>query len=230
MNQFLATIAWLADAANWGGPDGVWARIAEHLYYSGLALFFASLIAIPLGIYIGHTGRGRTFVVVLSGAIRALPTLGLLTLLALWLNLGLQFTIVPATIVLSLLAVPTLLAATYSGIEAVDDDVVDGARASGFSEWQIISKVELALAMPIILGGVRSAVLQILATATVSAYLGLGGLGRLILDGLALTDYPRMLGGAIVVSVLALIADGVLLVLERLLMPRGVQLALGQRR
>ncbi|PIF04488.1 MAG: ABC transporter permease [Propionibacterium sp.] len=230
MNQFEATMAWLADAANWGGPDGIWARIAEHLYYSGLALFFASLIAIPLGIFIGHTGRGRTLVVVLSGAIRALPTLGLLTLLALSLGLGLQLTIVPATIVLSLLAVPTLLAATYSGIEAVDDDVVDGARASGFAEGQIITKVELALAAPIILGGIRSAVLQILATATVSAYLGLGGLGRLILDGLALTDYPRMLGGAIVVSALALIADGVLLALERLLMPRGVQLALGQRR
>ncbi|MFV0427884.1 MAG: ABC transporter permease [Arachnia sp.] len=230
MNQILAALAWLAEPENWTGPDGVLTRAGQHIGYSALALVVAAAIAVPLGIYIGHTGRGRTIAVALSGAVRALPTLGLLTLLALTMGLGLAWSIVPSTIVLALLAIPSLLAATYSGIDAADDDVVDGARATGLSEGQVIGWVELPLAAPIMFGGLRAAALQVIATATISAYLGLGGLGRYILDGLAMNDYPRMLAGAIVVCTLALVVDGLILAVQRLLVPLGVRIALGTAR
>ncbi len=229
MNALGDAVAWLVDPANWLGSQGLLVRLWEHTWYSGLALVVALVVAVPLGILIGHTGRGRTFVVALSGAVRALPSLGLLTLLAVTMGLGLRLAIVPSTIVLALLAIPSLLASTYSGIEAVPDTVVDGARATGLSEGQIVTRVELPLALPMMIGGLRAAVLQIIATATISAYLGLGGLGRPILDGLAVSDYPRMLGGAIAVALLALAADWVIQVAWRLLRPDGVRVAVGNR-
>lgn len=230
MNAFGDTARWLLDPANWLGPQGLLMRLWEHTWYSALALAVALVVAIPLGILIGHTGRGRTFAVALSGAVRALPSLGLLTLLAVTMGLGLRLAVAPSTIVLALLAIPSLLASTYSGIEAVPDTVVDGARSTGMSEAQVIARVELPLALPMMVGGLRAAVLQIIATATISAYLGLGGLGRPILDGLAVSDYPRMLGGAIAVAVLALVADWFIQVAERLLLPDGVRVAVGNRR
>lgn len=223
------TVAWLLDPANWLGSQGLLLRLREHTWYSALALAVALVVALPLGILIGHTGRGRTFVVALSGAVRALPSLGLLTLLAVSMGLGLRLAIVPSTIVLALLAIPSLLASTYSGIESVPDLVVDGARATGMTETQIVTRVELPLALPMMVGGLRAAVLQVIATATISAYLGLGGLGRPILDGLAVSDYPRMLASAIAVALLALAADWVIQVVQRRLLPDGVRVAVGNR-
>ncbi|MCC2593737.1 ABC transporter permease subunit [Tessaracoccus sp. OS52] len=227
MNQIVAALAWLADGANWSGSGGIIARTGEHLWYSVLALALAAVVAVPLGMYIGHTGRGRTFAVAASGAVRALPSLGLLTLLAVSMGLGLSWSIVPSTIVLALLAVPSLLAGTYSGFDSVADDVVDGARATGFSELQIVSRVELPLALPLMVGGLRAAALQVIATATISAYIGLGGLGRFILDGLSVSDYPRMLGGAIAVGGLALAVDLIIQIVQRTTIPRGVHVAVG---
>lgn len=227
MNQVLAALRWLADGANWVGAQGIGARLWEHTWYSLLALVIATAIAVPAGMLIGHTGRGRVVAVALSGAVRALPSLGLLTLLAVSMGLGLRWSIVPSTIVLALLAIPSLLAATYAGFDAVDADVVDGARATGLSETQIVGKVELPLALPMMVGGLRSALLQVIATATISAYLGLGGLGRFILDGLSVSDYPRMLGGAIMVVALALVADQVIQIVQRLAVPPGVRVAAG---
>lgn len=229
MNALGDAVSWLVDPANWRGPQGLLVRLWEHTWYSGLALAVALVVALPLGILIGHTGRGRTFAVALAGAVRALPSLGLLTLLAVTMGLGLRLAIVPSTIVLALLAIPSLLASTYSGIEAVPDTVVDGARATGLSEGQIVTRVELPLALPMMIGGLRAAVLQIIATATISAYLGLGGLGRPILDGLAVSDYPRMLASAIAVALLALAADWVIQIAWRLLLPDGVRVAVGNR-
>lgn len=230
MNQLWQGLLWFVDGANWAGPQGLGVRLWEHTWYSALALAVAVIVALPLGILIGHTGRGRTVAVAVSGAVRALPSLGLLTLLAVAMGLGIRLAIIPSTIVLALLAVPSLLAATYSGIEAVADDVVDGARATGMSEAQIVARVELPLARPMIVGGIRLALLQIIATATISAYLGLGGLGRPILDGLAVSDYPRMLGGAIAVALLALAADWLIQVVQRRSLPAGVRLAVGNPR
>lgn len=228
MNQLAQTWQLLTDPATWLGPAGMFALIGQHLAYTAIALAVSTLIAIPLGIFIGHTGKGQNLAVVISGASRALPSLGLLTFLAVTFGFGLRLALIPAIITLAVLAIPTLLAATYSGIAAVDDDVVDGARATGLSEAQLIGRVELPLAAVIIVGGFRSATLQVLSTATICAYLGLGGLGRPILDGLALSDYPRMLSGAIVVSLLALICDALLIGLGRLLTPTGVGVTQGR--
>ena len=227
MNQIIDAFGWLADPANWSGSGGISVRILEHLYYTALAIVLAIVIAVPAGLFIGHTGKGRSIAIGLTGALRALPSLGLLTFLAVIMGLGLNLVIVPSTIVLAILAIPPLLAAAYSGVEAVDGEVVDGARATGLNEWQIVSRVEVPLAGPLLVGGLRSAMLQVIATATLSAYLGLGGLGRFIFDGQAVRDYTQMLGGAIVVIALALAIDGLILLGKRLLLPPGVAIALG---
>ena len=227
MIQITDTFAWLVDPANWSGSSGIITRILEHLWYCLLALVLAIVIAVPAGLFIGHTGKGRAVAIGLTGALRALPSLGLLTLLAVTMGLGLNLAIVPSTIVLAILAIPPLLAASYSGVEAVDADVVDGARATGLNEWQIVARVEVPLAGPLLVGGLRSAMLQVIATATLSAYLGLGGLGRFIFDGQAVRDYTQMLGGAIVVIALALVIDGLILLAKKLLVPEGVGIALG---
>lgn len=217
-------IDWLTDPAHWQGADGVPARVLEHLGYSALAVVIAAVIAIPLGFWVGHTGRGRGLAVATSGALRALPTLGLLTFLAIVLNLKLSQAIIPSTIVLVVLAIPSLLAGAYAGVESVDPEVVDGARASGHSEAQVISSVELPLALPLLVGGLRSATLQVFATTTIAAYLGLGGLGRYLFDGLAVRDYSKMLAGAVLVTAIALIGDAVFALVQRLVTPRGVRL------
>ena len=228
MNYLTDAVGWILDPAHWAGADGIGTRLAEHVAYSLLALVLAAVVAIPLGLWVGHTGRGRGLVIGVSGALRSLPSLGLLTFLAIVLDLGLGLSIVPATIVLAVLAVPPLLAGTYAGVEALDPAVIDGARATGLSEAQIVTRVEVPLATPMILGGIRSAALQVLATATISAYLGLGGLGRYILDGLPVRDYPKMLAGALLVTILALLTDGILAVVQRATTSPGVRAALGQ--
>jgi osmoprotectant transport system permease protein len=173
----------------------------------------ASAIAIPLGLWIGHTGRLRGLAIALTGALRALPTLGLLTLVVIWRGIGLA----PPTVALVVLAIPPLLAGAYAGLEAVDAATVDAARAIGMTEWQVLGKVEVPLALPLILGGLRAAVLQVVATATIAAYIGLGGLGRYLIDGLAVRDYPQMAAGSVVIVVLALVLDGAFAVAQRAL-------------
>ncbi|QGF22898.1 ABC transporter permease [Raineyella fluvialis] len=227
MSFVLAAFAWMVDPAHWGGPGGIADRLIQHLLYSVLALVVAAVIALPLGLWIGHTGRGRTVAIGLSGALRALPSLGLLTFLTVAMGVGINQVLLPSTIVLAVLAAPPMLAGAYAGVEAIDHDVIDGARAVGMSERQIVTGVEMPLAAPMILGGIRSATLQVIATATIAAYLGLGGLGRLILDGLPVRDYPRMLAGALLVTLLALVIDAVLTLLQRLLTTAGVRAAIG---
>ena len=202
----------LTDGEHWSGDRGVPHRMVEHLGYTGLTVVVAAAIAIPIGLWIGHTGRLRGVAVALSGALRALPTLGVLTLIALRTGLG----ITPAVIALVLLAIPPLLAGAYAGLESVDRQTIDAARSIGMTEWQILTKVEVPLALPLIVGGVRSATLQVVATATVAAYIGLGGLGRYLIDGLAVSDYPRMAAGSVLVIALALALDGMFVVLQRI--------------
>ncbi|WP_221583900.1 ABC transporter permease [Microbacterium sp. G2-8] len=219
MNVFADAIGWILDPENWGGSAGIAARAGEHLAYSALTLVIAAAIAIPVGIWIGHTGRGREVVVPFTGALRALPTLGLVTLLALLLGSGL----LPPLIALVILAIPPVLAGTYSGIEAIDPETRGAARAVGFTTRQAVLQVELPLALPLIAGGIRSSALQVIATWTVAAFLPLGGLGRFLIDGLAVRDYAQMLGGSLVVIVIALVVDGMFAVTERVITPRGVR-------
>ncbi|WP_437582914.1 ABC transporter permease [Paramicrobacterium sp. CJ85] len=221
MSLFAAAFAWLFDAANWAGTNGIPIRTAEHVLYTLVTLLVAGIIGVGAGLYIGHTGRLKGFAVLLTGSLRALPTLGLLFLFALWLGIGLT----PVIIVLAVLAIPPLLAGTYSGIEAIERSTVDAARAMGMTEWQILAKVEIPLAMPLIVSGIRSAALQVIATATIAAYLPLGGLGRYVFDNLSLKRWDAVIGGAIVVTVLALIVDGLFALLERAVVSRGVRAA-----
>ena len=211
MNYLSQAIAWIADPANASGPNGVWARSWEHLWYTILAVVLASVIAIPLGYLVGHTGRGRGLVVASSGAARALPTLGVVTLFGLVLGIGL----VAPLVALVLLAIPSVLAGAYAGIEAIDPRTVDAARAMGMSEWQVLTRVEIPLGLPLLLGGLRSATLQVVATATLAAYVGAGGLGRFLFLGLKTQDYPQMLASALLVVALALIMEGVFEIAER---------------
>lgn len=203
-------VDWLTDGAHWTGGAGIPNRVLEHLGYTGLTLVVASAIAVPLGLYIGHTGRFRGLAIGVTGALRALPTLGVLTLLTLLLGLGLEAPILALTV----LAVPPLLAGVYAGVESVDPQTVDAARAQGMTEWQVLTRVEVPLGLPLVVGGFRAATLQVVATATVAAYVSLGGLGRYIFDGQAVRDYPQMVGGSVVVVVLALLLDGLFAVAQ----------------
>nr|WP_228047084.1 ABC transporter permease subunit [Saccharopolyspora sp. HNM0983] len=214
-------IAWLTDPAHWTGSDGVPAQTGRHLYYCVVSVALAALIAVPLGIGIGHTGRGAVAVVAASNALRALPTLGLVTLLALGWGIGEG----PALAGLVVLAVPAVLSGAYAGVRNAPADVVDAARGLGMTSWQRLWRVEVPLAVPLVLGGVRSAMLQVVATAAVAAYVGLGGLGRILLDGLKINDYAQMAAAAIAIAALAVLLDALLAGASRVLLPRGLRRA-----
>ena len=221
MNLFVDAWLWLVDPVNWQGSGSIPVRIGEHLFYTALAMVAAALIAIPLGWLIGHTGRGRELAVGISGAARALPTFGLLFLFVMLVGVTLRG---PSTVfVLVLLAIPPILAGAYAGLEVIDRRTIDAARGLGMTEWQILWKVEVPLGLPLLLGGLRSATLQVVATATLAAYVNLGGLGYDIVQGIALRRYDQMLGAAILVILLALLFDALFAVLERYAVPRGVR-------
>jgi osmoprotectant transport system permease protein len=206
MNFLQQALAFIFTAANWSGPAGLTARIVEHLQYTVSAVVFSLLIAVPIGLLIGHTGRGTFLVVTGVNALRALPTLGVLLLGVLLWGLGL----VPPTVALMLLGIPPLLAGTYSGIANVDPAVVDAARSMGMTETRVLLRVEVPNALPLILGGLRTATLQVVATATVAAYASLGGLGRYLIDGIKVRQFHIALVGALMVTALALILDAAL--------------------
>lgn len=220
-NPFSQGLQWLSDPLNWQGPLGIPVRIGEHLGYSALVLVISVAIAVPIGLYVGHTGKGRVVVVSLSSLLRALPTLGIMTLFALIASSTLS--LMPAVWALVLLAVPPILTGTYAGIAAVEPGIVDSARSMGMTEWQILFRVEVPNALAVMLGGIRSAVLQVVATVAVVAFIGLGGLGRFIIDGLSVQDYGQVLGGAVVIAVLAIVVDGLLALVQRLAVSPGLR-------
>lgn len=203
MNFFAEAWRWIADPANLRGPDGWLFHLWQHLCYTVMAVAIAAAIAIPLGYWVGHTRRFRNIAVGSAGAARALPSLGLVTLLGLWLGVGLK----APMIALVLLAVPSVLAGAYAGIEAVNPVTVDAARAQGMTEWQVLSRVEAPLGLPLLLGGLRSATLQVVSTATLAAYVGAGGLGRDLFLGLKTQDYPQMLAASALVVALAVLLE-----------------------
>jgi osmoprotectant transport system permease protein len=210
---------WLFDPANWTGSAGIPARLVEHLGYVALAMIIALVIALPVGAWVGHTGRGGFLVVGSANALRALPTLGVLILLVTPFGLS----IIGPLIALVVLAVPPLLAGTYAGVRNVDPAVVDAARGMGMRGGEVLWRVELPNALPLIIGGVRSAVLQVISTATIAAYVGLGGLGRYIFDGLAQRDFPQMIGGSLLVALLAIVVDLLLAALQKVVVSPGLQ-------
>jgi osmoprotectant transport system permease protein len=221
VNLILQGLAWIFDPAHWTSTlnrPSILVRLAEHLVYSGEALLLAAVIALPIGLAIGHTGRGRSFGIVAVNTMRALPTLGLLSLFLLWLGIG----ELPTVVVLAILAIPPLLAGAYAGLESVDRQTIDAARALGMTEWQILFRVEIPLALPLILGGIRASALQVVATATVAAYFYGGGLGRYVIDGLASHDYIQMVAGSILVTMLALVVDAAFALIQRFSVAPGM--------
>lgn len=224
MNFLQQALDFIFTAANWAGPAGLGARIVEHLQYTVVAVAASAIVAIPIGLLIGHTGRGTFLVVTGVNALRALPTLGVLLLGVLLWGLGL----VPPTVALMLLGIPPLLAGTYAGIANVDPAVVDAARSMGMTERRVLFGVEVPNALPLIVGGLRTATLQIVATATVAAYASLGGLGRYLIDGIKVRQFHIALVGALMVTALALILDAALAFAVRLSVPGSGRL--GPRR
>lgn len=217
MTQLIEALQWLADPLHWSGPSGIWTRLAEHLWYTVLGVGIAAIVAVPIGLYVGHTRRGRGIAVAAAGGARALPTLGLVTLFGLLIGIGL----VAPTLAFVVLAIPSLLAGAYSACEAVDPRTVDAARAQGMTEGQILTRVELPLGMPLLVAGLRSATLQVVSTAMLAAYIGNGGLGRYIFLGLKTQDYPQMLAGSLLVIALAIVLEVLLLGVQRLTAPPG---------
>jgi osmoprotectant transport system permease protein len=220
MDLFSQAIAWLFAPEQWQGADSLAVRIGEHLFFTFVSVLLAAVVAIPLGYYIGHTGKGRNIAIGLSGAARAIPSFGLILLLV--LLIGVTQRPLAAFIAFVILGVPSILAGAYSGLEAIDRRVVDAARAVGMTEWQILWKVEVPLGLPLLIGGLRSAALQIVATVTLAAYIGLGGIGLYMIKGIALRQFDQILGAALVIVALALVLDGVFALLQHLFVPRGV--------
>ncbi|WP_336323369.1 ABC transporter permease [Streptomyces lavendofoliae] len=204
---------WLTTGANWQGESGVWHRLAEHLWFSGVCLAVSCLLALPLALWLGHIGRGGALAVNISNMGRAVPTLAVLVLLTLT-PLGRQGGL-PTIIALVLFAVPPLLTNAYVGMREVDRSVVEAARGMGMSGGQLFLRVELPLAYPMVMTGLRSATVQVIATATLAAMAGEGGLGRIITAGFNRNDTAQVVAGALVVGALALLAEGLLVVAGR---------------
>ncbi|MFF0339512.1 ABC transporter permease [Kribbella sp. NPDC004875] len=212
---------YLTDSYNWSGNEGIWARILEHLWYTFAALGISVLIAIPIGLRIGHTRRGTFLAINLGNAARALPSLGLLMVAVLLTN---QIGFLPVLIALVALGVPPILASTYAGLSGVDPATIDAARGMGMTGREILTKVEIPIGLPLIISGIRSATLQIVSTATIAALVSLGGLGRYVIDGLKLRDFPQMFTGALLVALMALVLDAVFAVVGRITVSPGLKL------
>ncbi len=222
-NVLLQMVEWLTFPANWSGPEGIPVRIVEHLGYTALTILIAAAIAVPIGLFVGHTGKGRVVIVSGVGILRALPTLGMLILFVLLAGLGLM----PPIWALVLLAIPPLLAGVYSGISSVNPAVVDAARSMGMTEWQVLFRVEIPNGLQVILGGFRAAVLQVVATAAVVAFINLGGLGVYLIEGTQLRDNGRLFGGAVVIAVVAILVDGIMAMLQRFAVSPGLRITRG---
>jgi osmoprotectant transport system permease protein len=211
-------VTWLTDPAQWSGPDGIPVRTLQHLYYSLLATAIAAAIALPIGVFIGHTGRGALFAVNLTNLGRAIPSLGIIILMFTLVGFG----IVPVLVALTALAVPPIVTNSYIGVRSVDRDVREAAEGMGMRGRQVLWQVELPVAMPLIMAGIRTSAVQVVATATLAAFVGLGGLGRYLIDGLSQRDLAQVVGGAILVAVLSLLTELVLGRVQALAVSPGV--------
>ena len=202
----------------WSSAGSIPHLLLAHVGYTAIALLIGFAIAFPVGLLIGHTGRGSFLAINAGNAGRSLPTLGLISLLVVLMGVG--FT--PVLVALVVLVIPPILTSTYAGLRSVDGNAVDAAKGMGMSGSQVLFRVEVPMALPVIFGGLRAAALQVVATATVAAYVGLSGLGRLLIDGLAVNDYGRVIAGAVVVAALAIVLDLLLGLLQRYAVSPGI--------
>ncbi len=230
MDLIARTATWLLDPAHWNGANGIPARLLEHVGLSAVSLAIAIAIALPLGLWIGHTGRFTWLAVNSATLWRALPSLAVIAIvLPITAPLDPQagFKIYPTVAAMIVLALPPILVNAHAGVAGVERDLVEVGRGQGLSEWQILTRVELPLAVPVIVTGIRSGAIQIVATATLGAILGFGGLGRYLVDGFAqfsLGGDAQMLAGAILVAALVIVTEVVFAAIQRLLTPRALRL------
>lgn len=224
-------VRWFADPAHYQGSDAVQTRILEHAWVSGLAVLVGVLIALPIGLYLGHTGRFAFLAVNVANVGRAIPSLAAIALAIpiagtlLGVQNGLGFW--PTFIALIPLALPPILTNTYVAVRGVDRDVIEAARGMGLSDAGILRAIELPLALPVILGGIRTAAVNVVATATLGALVAFGGLGRYIVDGLALQEYDRLFAGALLVALLAVVVEVGLGRFERAAVSPGIRVQQG---
>ncbi|MER5899533.1 ABC transporter permease [Streptomyces mirabilis] len=214
MNALAGAWDWLGDPAHWSGDDGVWHRLAQHLVLTVVCLVISCLVALPVALVLGHLGKGGALAVNISNIGRAVPTFAVLVLLLLT-PLG-KWGEGPTVVALVLFAVPPLLTNAYVGMREVDRSVVRSARGMGMTGRQMLFHVELPLSLPMVMNGVRIAAVQLVATATIAALAGGGGLGRIITAGFNLASTPQVVAGAILVAVFALIVEGIFEIAERL--------------
>ncbi|MDG4768448.1 ABC transporter permease [Solwaraspora sp. WMMD406] len=227
-NPVEQAMVWLNDPLNWTNPGGVLDRLGEHLVISAAAVAIGCLVAWPLGLWLGHVGRGGAPVVLLSNLTLAVPTIALLSILPLtFLGFGKP----PVILALAVFAVPPLLANAYTGIRQVDPEVGEAARGMGLSGWQVLRQVELPLAVPYLAAGFRTAAVQVVATAALAAFVNGGGLGQIISAGFGLgisVGGGQILAGGLLVASLAMATEGVSAALERLVTPTPLRRS-GQR-
>ena len=227
MNGLLDGLQWLIDPANWSGIDGIPARVWEHVQLSMISLVIATLIALPLGLWVGHTRRGQFWTVQLANVGRSVPSLAVLSiafLLALKLLPGdhaqLAFGFLPTIVALTLLGIPVILINTYVGIQQLDQDTVEAAKGMGMDGRQILWRLEVPMATPLVMTGLRLAAVQIVATASLAALIGGGGLGRFVVDGFALRENDKVVAGSILIAALSLLTDLAFTLLTKSAAPR----------
>jgi osmoprotectant transport system permease protein len=233
MDLLTSTVAWLLDPGHWAGSDGIPTRIGEHLSISVVSLLAAAAVALPVGALIGHTGRGGTLAVNVANLGRAIPSYAVLVIvlppalqLAPVIGYAPAFGLseIPTFTAMFLLAIPPILVNTYIGLRGVDRDLVESARGMGLREIQILARLEVPLSIGVIVGGLRTAAVQVVATATLGAVVAYGGLGRYIIDGIARHENDRLFAGVVLVAGLALATEGVLALVQRAVTPRGLRL------
>jgi osmoprotectant transport system permease protein len=223
VSGLLDGLGWIADPSHWSGSDGIWLRLTQHVELSVAAILFAALVAVPVGLAVGHLRRAEFIAVQTANLGRAIPSLAILSLAYMVMVIHfprLAFGFLPTLVALTLLGIPPILVNTYVGVQQVDPDILESARGMGMTGRQILFRLEIPLAAPLIMTGLRLAAVTIVATATLSALIAGGTLGRYIVDGYAQQDIPKVVGGAILVAVLAIVTELVFSLLVRLTSPR----------
>ncbi|MCA4132495.1 ABC transporter permease [Arthrobacter sp. M4] len=215
MDQLQLVLDWFGNSAHWAGDRGIPIRVLEHLNFSATALGIAFVIGFPLGVTLGFLNKGQSLVVGLVNAVRALPTLGLLTIFVILSGIGL----LPVLLSLIIIAVPPILVATFEGVRGVDRSITDAAHAMGMGRQRTAYLVQVPISAPLIVVGIRNSAIQVVSTATIAAFVGIGGLGRFVFDGLASRDFGQLAGGAVLVAILALGVELVLTLIQRALTP-----------
>lgn len=215
---FAQTMNWFTNPESWQGGSGIPMRAAEHVYYVLVSMAIAMLIALPLGIGLGHIGRGGLLAINVSNIGRAVPEFGVVILVFLLVGYG----DIPILVALVALGVPPIVTNSYVGMRSVDPDIREGARGVGMTGWQSLWQVELPIALPVIMAGIRTSAVQVMSTATLAAYVGLGGLGRYLIDGLATREMAQVVGGAIVVALLAIAIEAILAMVQKQIVSEGI--------